>query len=303
MSDSHNHSHQNPVDSFKQINFAFYLGIGLNLAFTIVEFILGYFYDSLVLLADATHNLSDVASLVISMIGMRLAQKAATLAYTYGYKKASLFASFINAVLLIVIVFGIVYEAIERFSVPMDVPGLDIVWVAGIGVLVNSVSAYFFYKGRKSDINIKAAFLHLALDALVSVGVMISGLVIYYTKWNIVDPIVSLILGVVILLSTWRLFAESLKLMLDGVPKNIDLEKISKLILNIDGVESLHHIHVWALSSTINALTCHIKIKNESASWENIKKQVKHLLADNNIQHVTLELDTPNEICEEEICQ
>jgi len=180
----------------------------------------------------------------------------------------------INAVLLIVIVFGIVYEAIERFSVPMDVPGLDIVWVAGIGVLVNSVSAYFFYKGRKSDINIKAAFLHLALDALVSVGVMISGLVIYYTKWNIVDPIVSLILGVVILLSTWRLFAESLKLMLDGVPKNIDLAKIGKMILNIDGVESLHHIHVWALSSTINALTCHIKIKDESASWENIKKQV-----------------------------
>ena len=196
----------------------------------------------------------------------------------------------INAVLLIVIVFGIVYEAIERFSVPMDVPGLDIVWVAGIGVLVNSVSAYFFYKGRKSDINIKAAFLHLALDALVSVGVMISGLVIYYTKWNIVDPIVSLILGVVILLSTWRLFAESLKLMLDGVPKNIDLAKIGKMILNIDGVESLHHIHVWALSSTVNALTCHIKIKDESASWENIKKQVKHLLADNNIQHVTLEL-------------
>lgn len=298
----HNHSHAAPA--LKDISKAFYIGIGLNTIFTIVEFVVGYLTNSLALIADASHNLSDVMSLIISLIGMKLAQKAATQLYTYGYKKASILASLINAVLLIVIVINIIKEGILRLENIPEVMGSFIIITALIGVIINTISAYLFYKGQKEDINIKGAFLHLLVDAIVSVGVVISGIVIYYTGWNIIDPIISFTIALVILIMTWGLFKESIKLVIDGVPENIDAVKIKKMLVANPNIENVHHLHIWAISSSENALTAHIKL-NETVEMEDhmsIKKGIKHDLLHENIQHVTLELETTFDNCEEEDC-
>ena len=303
MSNTHE-GHNHGPSTLKNINNAFYIGILLNLLFTIIEFIVGYLNNSLSLISDATHNLSDVASLIISLIGMKLAQKAATLTYTYGYKKASILASFINSVLLFVVVFNIFKEAIERFDAPPEVGGKVIIITALIGVFINTLSAFLFYKGQKDDINIRGAFLHLLVDAIVSVGVVISGIFIYYTNWNILDIIISVIIAIVILMTTWGLFKESLKLTLDGIPKGIDLEKIKSLMNNFKGIKSVHHIHIWAISSTTNALSAHIVLDNNYSLNElmNIKSKLKHELQHKNIQHITLEVDTNLTECEEQEC-
>ena len=272
--------------------------------FTIIEFVVGYLNNSLSLISDATHNLSDVASLIISLIGMKLAQKAATLTYTYGYKKASILASFINSVLLLAVVFNIFKEAIERFEAPPEVGGKVIIITALIGVVINTASAFLFYKGQKDDINIRGAFLHLLVDAIVSVGVVISGIFIYYTKWNIIDIIISIVIAIVILITTWGLFKESLKLTLDGIPKGIDLEKITTLMNNFKDIKSVHHIHIWAISSTTNALSAHIVLDSNYSLDElmNIKSKLKHELQHENIQHITLEVDTNKTECKEQEC-
>ncbi len=305
MSDNHDHAgHNHGPSALENINNVFYIGIFLNLLFTIIEFIVGYRTDSLALISDATHNLSDVASLIISLIGMKLAQKAANLTFTYGYKKASILASFINSVLLLVVVFNIFKEAIERFNAPPEVGGKVIIITALIGVFINTVSAFLFYKGQKDDINIRGAFLHLLVDAIVSVGVVVSGVLILYTNWNIIDIIVSMIIAIVILITTWGLFKESLKLTLDAIPKGIELDKIKSLIRNTNGVEDVHHIHIWALSSTINALSAHI-VLDQAYSFEDlmkIKADLRHELEHHNIQHITIEIDSDAIDCDELEC-
>lgn len=300
MSDHHHHHHHDhSLSSLQGITRAFYWGIGLNLLFTLVEFYYGLQSQSLALLSDASHNLSDVASLVISLIGMRLAQKAATQAYTYGYKKASIFASLINAILLMVVVVGIIKEAIERLSAPPEVPGNVIIITACIGVFINGISAFLFAKGQKDDINIKGAFLHLMVDALVSVGVVISGLLIQKTSWYIIDPIISFIIGAVIIVSTYSLLKESIRLSLDGIPQGIDINKIKDLLLEDERVGNVHHIHIWALSSTQNALTAHIVPAEEISLKEaqELKNTLKHTLEHHKIHHATLELGSTQVNC------
>ena len=286
------HHHHGPSD-LSQINRAFYIGIFLNAAFTAVEFIYGFLYNSLALIADATHNLSDVASLIISLIGLKLTKKAATKLYTYGYKKASILASLINAVLLVAVVFNIAIEAFERFDAPPEVSGKIIIIVALIGVVINTISAFLFYKGQKDDINIKGAFLHLLVDALVSVGVVISGIMIHYTGWNEIDLIISIVIAIVILVTTWGLLKESIKLTLDGVPKDIDPQKIKEVMLNNDKVKKVHHIHIWALSTKTNALTAHVILDDDYTLHEidQIKQDIRHDLEHENIEHVTLEFE------------
>jgi len=297
-SHSHDHHHHGPAD-LKSLNRAFYIGIGLNLLFTVIEFVVGYSNDSLALLADASHNLSDVASLIISLIGMRLAQKAATLTYTYGYKKASILASLINAILLIIVVIGIFREAIERLASPPEVPGKVIIITAIIGVFINAASAFLFSKGQKHDINVKGAFMHLMVDALVSVGVVISGVLIQYTGWNIIDPLISFVIGSVIIISTYSLLKESLKLTLDGIPRDIEKNEIIDLITDHPKVSNVHHVHIWALSSTQNALTAHVIPKEEYSLEEvqGIKNELKHDLEHHKIQHATLEFGSNNVDC------
>ncbi len=289
----HTHKHAPPPGDFNQVKRAFYLGIGLNAFYTLVEFIIGYRTDSLALIADASHNLSDVASLLISLFGMRLAQKAATGLYTYGYKKASILASLVNAILLVFIVINIYVEGFQRLHAPPALPGKIIMLTAAIGVLINTISAFLFYKDQRKDINIKGAFLHLLADALVSVGVVISGAVMYYTAWNIMDALISFVIGAVVLFSSWGLLKESLKLILDGVPQNIDVEKVKKVLTEHPSVKKIRHLHIWALSSTQNALTVHLVLQKgiELKDFWTIKKELKERLAKENIQHATFELD------------
>lgn len=291
----HNHEGHNhtKVSDVKSLTYAFYIGIGLNAAYTIVEFIVGYSTNSLILIADASHNLSDVASLIIALIGMRLAQKAASTLFTYGYKKASILASLINAVLLILIVIKIVIESVERFSSPIATTGTVIIVTALIGVAINSISAFLFYKGQKDDINAKGAFRHLMVDALVSVGAVISGIVIHYTDWLMVDPIVSILIAIVILVSTWNLFKESLRLTIDGVPSNVNLPKAKAIFEKYRDIITFEHVHIWALSSSENSLTAHVVLADHKCAEDfiAIKKQIKVDLSEANIQHSTLELD------------
>ncbi len=303
MSQDHSHHGHDHTVTSENLNKAFYIGIALNLAFTIIEYVMGYIYGSLALLSDASHNLSDVASLFISLIGMKLASAIAKKTFTYGYKKASLLASLINAVLLIIVVIGIIKESIERLLSPTELGGMAIVIVAGIGVLINTISAFLFFKGQKHDINIKGAFLHLMVDALVSVGVVISGLVIYYTDWYIIDPVISLAIAAVILISTWGLLKESIRLVMDAVPKELDTAKITSSILEVKGVKDIHHIHIWALSSTENALTAHVLInENEMENWDNIRDEIKHELEHHKISHATLEPEAENTECKHSGC-
>ncbi len=295
MSEHHHddHHHHGPTD-LSQINRAFYIGIILNAGFTAIEFIYGFLHNSLALIADATHNLSDVASLIISLIGLKLTQKAATKLYTYGYKKASILASLINAVLLIAVVVNILIEAFERLSDPPEVSGSIIIIVALIGVVINTVSAFLFYKGQKDDLNIKGAFLHLLVDALVSVGVVISGILIHYTGVNEIDLIISVIIALVILITTWGLLKESLRLTLDGVPKDIKMDRIEELIKNYKEVKEVSHIHVWALSTNTNAMTAHVRVAEELSldQISTLKNKIKHDLEHEKVQHVTLEFES-----------
>ena len=289
MGHSHEgHCHHHSVSSLENINRAFYIGIGLNLLYTIIEFAVGFKINSLALISDASHNLSDVASLGISLIGIILAQKARTHSLTYGYKKASILASLINAILLVFIVFKIIIEAVERLNTPPQMESSGIIITAAIGVVINAVSAFLFYKGQKHDINIKGAFLHLMVDALVSVGVIISGVIIYFTGWNLADVVISFIIAVVILIS-------------EGINPN----EIQKLIEEIPAIEQTHHLHIWAMSSSENALTVHLVV-NEGISFqemEQMKKELRHKLEHHNIQHSTFEIESSGCKCDQEFCK
>ncbi len=285
--------HHSP--SLKNINRAFYIGIVLNALYTLLEFVIGYQTNSLALISDASHNLSDVASLILSLIGLKLSQKASSKLYTYGYKKASILASLINAILLIIVSFGIIKEGVLRLNAPPLLAGNIIMYTASIGVVINTISAFLFFKGQKKDINLKGAFLHLLVDALVSIGVVVSGIIIHYTSWNIIDPLISFVIGFIIIITTWSLLKESIRLVLDGIPKDIDPNEIKKLIANHPNIKDVHHIHIWALSSTENALTAHLILKEAIFTPEKIleiKQHLKNILNEHNIQHITLETET-----------
>ncbi|MDO4773027.1 MAG: cation diffusion facilitator family transporter [Bacillota bacterium] len=287
------HAHSHALQSLDAVNRAFYIGIALNLIFTIVEFIIGYSTNSLALLADASHNLSDVASLLISLIGLKLAQKVSNSMYTYGYKKASILASLINAIILVFIAVNISIEAVERMRHAPELLGTPIIVTALIGVVINSLSAFLFFSGQKHDINVKGAFLHLLADAVVSLGVVVSGFIVFYTNLDIIDPILSMIIAIVVLASTWGLLKESIRLTLDGVPKNVDAERIKEILLHNDKIESFHDLHIWALGSSQNALTVHIIIKENLGIDElvEIKNAIKKQLSRENIWHATIEID------------
>ena len=291
---SHQHSHANNAES---LNKAFIIGIVLNLAFVVIEFAAGFWFDSLALLSDAGHNLSDVVSLVLALLAFRLAKVKANERYTYGYKKSTILVSLLNAVILLVAVGAIVIESIHKLNNPAVVPGGAIAWVAGVGVLINAFTAFLFMKDKEKDLNVKGAYLHMAADALVSVGVLVAGIVISRTGWYIIDPIIGLIVAVVILISTWNLLHDSLRLTLDGVPTSIDSQKVVKAIRALPGVDDVHHIHIWAISTTENALTAHIVLKQPEGMQE-VKHLIRHRLEDFGIGHATLEFEVPGEHCE-----
>ena len=272
--ESHHHEHNHQLIS---LNKAFIIGITLNIAFVIVEFGVGFYYNSLGLLSDAGHNLGDVASLVLAMLAFRLQKVHPNSRYTYGYKKSTILVSLLNAVILLVAVGIIIAESVDKLFHPVSVDGSAIAWTAGVGVVINALTAWLFMKDKDKDLNVKGAYLHMAADALVSVGVVVSGIIITYTGWSIIDPIIGLGIAVVIIVSTWGLLHDSLRLSLDGVPVGIDAQKIQQLIMEQPGVENCHHLHIWALSTTETALTAHIVIDNIT-QLEEVKQHIKEAL-------------------------
>ena len=298
------HDHDHPSIELSRVNTAFVIGIWLNIIFVVIEAIFGFTIHSLSLLSDAAHNLADVGTLALSLVAFRLLKVKATDQYTYGYRKTSILVALFNSVILLVSVGGIGFEAIHKSFDPQPLPGATIALVAGIGIVINGMTAFLFMKDRKKDINIRSAYIHLLSDALVSAGIVIGGIVIYFTHWFWVDSLLSIIIAGIILISTWKLLKESLRLSLDGVPEKISLQEVKDLVLKIEGVCDIHHVHIWALSSTENAMTAHLVLKNEvsPARALDIKKDLKHALEHRDIQHVTLETESENESCLERKC-
>lgn len=296
MSEHHHHHHTVVAGDLSR---AFIIGIVINILYIIAEAGVGLWQGSMGLLADAGHNLGDVASLALSLLAIKLYKKAATKYYTYGYKKSTILVSLVNAVILLIAVGAIIVESVNKLIHPEPLEGFTVAIVAGIGVIVNGITAYLFTDHKDKDLNVKGAYLHMAMDALVSLGVVVAGIIIHYTGWYIIDPVIGFIVALIIVKSTWNLMTDSLRLTMDGVPESVDIEKIESAISEADGVASFHHLHVWAISTTDNALTVHIVIK-EGADQENVKNGVKEALAACGVNHATLELET--HICSELNC-
>ena len=296
---AHEHHHHHPALTYDQTTGRnFILGIVLNLAFVLVEAGAGLWLGSLALPSDAGHNLSDVFSLLLALLAFRMMRIQPSQKYTYGYKRMTILVSLVNALLLFVAVAAILWSSVEKILHPSPVQGEVVAWVAGIGILVNAFTAYLFFKGKDHDLNVKGAYLHMAADTLVSVGVLVAGVVIQLTGWYIVDPLIGIVVGVVILFSSWGLLRDSMTLTLDGVPRGIDPKKVKQTMLDQKGVIGVHHLHIWALSTTENALTAHVVV-DDLAEEKEIKHAVKDALTGVGIQHATLELEKSGECAEQ----
>lgn len=286
----HNHSHQT------NYNKAFAIGIGLNITFVVVEVFYGLIANSSALLADAGHNASDVLGLIFAWFAIWLAGRKPKGKYSYGYKKSTILISVLNALLLFGAVIAIGWDAIDKFKYPEPVAGTQVMIVAAIGVVINTITALMFMKGQKDDLNIKGAFLHMAADAGVSLGVVIGGLFIAQTGLLWIDPVMSLLIILVILWGTWRLFIESINLALDAVPKHINIDEVRAFLLNKEGVENIHDIHIWGMSTSQVGLTAHLIMPNNPGD-EFISDLQKELQKKFKISHTTFQIE--NKLVEE----
>lgn len=286
----HNHAHHHH-QHFTRVSKVLIWGSILNLLYVIIEGGVGIYAGSMGLVSDAGHNLSDVFSLVLTLIGIKLASAHANSHFTYGYQKATIMISLLNAIILLIAVGVIIVESIRKFSHPEPIDGDIVSWTAGIGIVINGATAWLLMKDQKEDLNVRGAFLHMAADTLVSVGVVVAGVVISLTGWVMIDPIISLLIALLILISTWSMLRETLRLSIDGVPEGIDVEKLKTGIESLPHVKSIHHIHVWALSTTLNAMTLHVLIDSRDNEDE-VKKQIKDFAADTGISHPTIEVET-----------
>jgi len=305
MAHDHNHAHyhHDHAPKITHLTRAFIIGIILNAAFVVAEVVGGFYTHSLSLLTDAGHNLSDVASLALALLAFKLSGVAKNSKYTYGYKRSTIVVSLLNAIILLAAVVLIAYEAAMRFMHPEPVAGATIAWIAAAGILVNGITAWLFTQGKEKDLNVRGAYLHMAIDAVVSFGVVISGVVIYFTRWFWVDSVVSLIIVFVIIGGTWSLLKDSLRLSLDGIPKELNLEKVKAAILKTKGILDVHHVHIWALSTTENALTAHLVIDQTAVtSFSHMKEDLRHELLHLDIQHSTFEPEFSVESCSNVQC-
>jgi cobalt-zinc-cadmium efflux system protein len=290
----HGHAHSHSLGhSHAPADFgrAFAIGIALNLGFVIVETIFGFVANSMSLLADAGHNLSDVLGLVVAWAGATMAKRAASPRFTYGLKKAPILAALANSLFLLIAVGAIGAEAIRRLIHPSTTEGGVVMVVAGIGILINGGTALMFARGREHDINIRGAYLHMAADAAVSAGVLVAGLVIIWTGQRWVDPVMGLVVAVVILWSSIGLLRESVWMSLAGVPSGIDVDVVEGELARLPGVETVHDLHVWPLSTTENALTAHI-VAPDVGSTDALLRVARKMLHDRfHIEHCTLQIE------------
>jgi len=272
-------------------NKAFLIGIILNVIYILVEVFYGLMINSMALLADAGHNFSDVLGLLLAWGAAYLAKTATTEKRTYGFRKSTILAALFNAILLMIAVGAITIEAIRKIISPEPVQGEIMMVVAGIGVVINSITAFLFMKGRKADLNIKGAFLHMAADAAVSLGVVIAGFIIYSTGWLWIDPAISLVIVLVITFGTWGLLKDSFHLSIDAVPTGIDLKAVGNYLKSINGVTEVHDLHIWAMSTTETALTAHLVIPDETKDDYFLKKICGELHSRFGIEHSTIQIE------------
>jgi len=295
----HGHTHHHGPANY---NRAFAIGIALNSAFVIIEAFYGLAADSLALLADAGHNLSDVLGLLLAWGATSLAQQKITEKRTFGLKKSTIFAALLNAIILLVAIGGIAWEAVGRFSEPQPVAGVTVIVVAAIGILINVATMLLFMRDRKDDLNIHGAFVHMAADAAVSLGVVIAGVAMLYTGAYWIDPVISLTIAAVILLGTWSLLKDSVNLAVDAVPKGIDARAVQASLNELPGVEAVHDLHIWGMSTTETALTAHLVRPRGEPDDKLIRLASEMLQTRFGIDHATLQVERDSERCPSGTC-
>lgn len=283
---SHDHNHQ-----IGKYNRAFAIGVVLNVIFVAIEAGYGVAAVSLALIADAGHNLTDVLSLLLAWGAALLATKPATEKRTYGFRKVTIMASLASAILLLVALGGITWEAIGRFFDPKPVEGMTVIAVAAIGVVINTITALLFVSGQKHDLNIRGAFLHMAADAGVSFGVVVAGIIIMVTGWLLVDPLISLLIVAAILVGTWSLLRDSMNLAIDSVPKGIDIAGIKRCLTSLENVSQIHDLHVWPMSTTEVALSVHLIMVDDSLNNDFLPKLQQQLHDRFSIEHSTIQVE------------
>lgn len=297
---SHDHNHQTG-----NYNRAFGIGVILNVIFVAIEAGYGVSAGSLALIADAGHNLSDVLSLLLAWGAGLLATKSATEKRTYGFRKLTIMASLANAIVLLVALGGITWEAIGRFFDPKPIEAMIVIVVAAIGVVINTITALLFVSGQKHDLNIKGAFLHMATDAGVSLGVVVAGIVIMFTGWSLIDPLISLLIVTVIIVGTWSLLRDSMNLAIDSVPQGIDMAGIKRYLTGIDNICQIHDLHVWAMSTTEVALSVHLIIIDDSLNNDFLSNLQQQLHDRFGIEHSTIQIEKQNDescILNKDVC-
>jgi cobalt-zinc-cadmium efflux system protein len=292
----HAHDHAGHSHAPESFGWAFAIGASLNAGFVIAELIFGYAANSLALISDAVHNFSDVIALLLAWGAAWLSQKQPTQQHTYGYRRASILAALFNAGLLLVAVGGIIVEAINRLQQPAPVAGWTVVVVAALGILINGGTALLFMRGRHRDLNIRGAYLHMAADAVVSLGVVVAALIIMATGWLWVDPVISLCIAGVVLVSGWSLARDSVNLALDGVPKGIELAQVREYLVQLEGVTELHDLHIWAMSTSETALTAHL-VRPGGYDDVFLHQICEELSQRFNIHHTTLQIEASGEVC------
>jgi cobalt-zinc-cadmium efflux system protein len=305
--DSHDHhSHSgsghahHPPSTFGK---AFAIGITLNILYVVAQALFGLAAHSLALIADAGHNLGDVMGLGMAWGASVLARRQPDLRYTYGLRRSTILASLANAVLLLVAVGGITWEAIRRFGEHQQVAGFTVICVAAVGILINGITAMLFASGRKGDLNIKGAFMHMAADAAVSAGVVIAGLVILLSGWWWLDPVVSLLINAVIVWGTWGLLRDSLDMTMDAVPSTVDVPSVQNYFRDLPGISDVHHLHIWPLSTTETALTVHL-VKPQTEGDDALLRTVCGELSTRfGIEHATIQFERTRSIVVTDCCR
>jgi cobalt-zinc-cadmium efflux system protein len=289
----HDHGHRGGGHGHASVAFgsAFAVGVALNLAYVLAEAVFGVLANSLALLSDAGHNLGDVLSLGLAWMAAGMARRAPSARYTYGLRGSSILAALSNGVLLLVITGGVAWAAILRLLHPEPSAGVTVMAVAGVGVIVNGITAWMFAAGRKGDVNIRAAFAHMASDALVAAGVVVAGAVIYFTHWMWLDPAVSLAIGAIIVTGTWSLLRESLDLALQAVPVGVDRAAVKTYLASLPGVAEVHDLHIWGMSTTETALTAHLVRPGASVDDQLIHNACVELRSRFRVHHSTLQVE------------